>query len=393
MSLTRRIDRDARAASARFSLGTAQLGTGLVVAGGLIVATCFLQFAVRADEYPNTGVSLAAWVLLLFVIVVTALVVRHNGFIMGDVAFSALVAGLAAVVALDLIGVWGHTGPRLYPTAAVAVSGVLLAVVTLRRVHEIMASTIVLGAVLSTALVAGMEGLTASTAVEILMLTTAIGPPIVACVIVASYRRMVMMAMDRVLIQSTVSAPAFGTSMLESEELQALDLEVEEFFDDVASGREPLPLSDERATRAAELATALRMTLVAGRNRTWLHHAITESDFLAASVTLRDPDATAALLDQDQRDALLSALWLIMAGDSRGGRAAIVTFGRTSPDASDPRHDLRFTVTIDVDGLRRVDVDPATWDNLGRLGSYVDTATARALRVEIECRVMNPGEL
>ncbi|GAB3615965.1 hypothetical protein GCM10027416_05220 [Okibacterium endophyticum] len=376
---------------ARSMRGTAQLGTGLAVASAILIGASLWRFVLNATAHPLLWLSIAAWVLLLVIITTTTVVARRGGYILSSGQFFALAAALAAVVALDLTATSGSS-VALYPTAAVAVGSVLMGVVTLRPVQEVLTAVIALAVVLTVGMLVLPGPLQTGSAVGVQLLVLAVGPACVACAIVASYRRMVMMAIDRVLIQSTVTAPAFGVSLADSEELQELDREVEQLFDDVASGREPLPLSSERAAQAADLATALRLTLVAGRNHTWLHHAVNESDFLASSVTLHDPQANAALLDQSQRDGLLSALWLMMHNDVKNQRAAVVTFDEAHQPASGPHHDVVFSISIDIGGLRRVDVDPATWDHLGRVGSYVDTASAHAFHVEIECTVVNPAD-
>ncbi|WP_310889975.1 hypothetical protein [Clavibacter capsici] len=135
--------------------------------------------------------------------------------------------------------------------------------------------------------------------------------------VVRGFRRVTEMELDRVLVQSTVSAPRYAVGMLASEELARLDLAAEQLLDDVASGREPLPLSPLAASTAASLATELRLHLIEGRRETWLHHAVTESEFLGPDVTLSDPAALAGLLDRRQRDGLLSAVWLLLTSAER----------------------------------------------------------------------------
>ncbi len=383
-------DRPDRTASARTTLGTSQLGTSLAIAGAIIIANALWRYSLHLLEYDTPMLNAAAWLLLITVSVVTIASVRANGYRLGDLSFALVLLCLAIVVALDLMAIWGQSEEGLYPTAAIGVGGVLLGLVTLRSVWDVAVSATVLGIVLAIAFVTGQgnDSLTAGT--EILLTALAIAPPLIACIIVSSYRRMVLMALDRVLIQSTVMAPAFGVSMLESEELASVDLEVEELFDDIASGREPLPLGPDRAKRAGELSTVLRRHLIAGRNHTWLHHAIAESDFLSVSVELRDENALAAQLDQHQRDGLLSALWLLMYGEQRTTRHAIVTLGPSVAATINGKPRLSFPIRIEAKGMRRVDVEPATWQHLSRAGRYVDTTTPSALMVVIECSVDSP---
>ncbi|MET1053521.1 MAG: hypothetical protein ABWX65_12860 [Mycetocola sp.] len=383
-------DRRDRTASARATLGTSQLGTSLAIAGGVVLANSFWRYCLHLTEYQQPMITASAWLLLLIASVITVITVRANGFLLGDLMFTLLIICLGIVVTLDLVSVWGDGSRGLYPTAAIAVGGVLLGIVTLRSVWDVAIASGVLGAALVVTFATSQDADPLNAGTEVLLTTFAVVPPLIACVIVSSYRRMVLMALDRVLIQSTVMAPAFGVSMLESEELASVDLEVERLFDDIASGREPLPLEPNRARRAGELSTELRHHLIAGRNFTWLHHAIAESDFLSVAVELRDDQALAALLDQRQRDGLLSALWLLMYGDQRSSRRAIVTLGPAVATSGRGGHRLRFPIQIEAEGMRRVDVEPATWQHLSRAGRYVDTTTPRALMVVIECTVDSP---
>jgi hypothetical protein len=385
-----RPDRPDRTASATATLGTSQLGTSLAIAGIVVLLLTLWRFSTSAGTLPHPWLSVSAWTLLLAASVITMITVRARGYILGNVAFAFLLGSLVAVVVLDLAAVWSAGSASVYPTAAIGVGGVLLGTVTLRSVPDIAVSSGVLGAALIGTFLIRPDTDPLHAGVEVLMTALAVLPPLIACLLVASYRRMVLMALDRVLIQSTVMAPAFGVSMLESEELAEVDLEVEQLFDDIASGREPLPLEPDRARRAGELSTVLRRHLIAGRRHTWLHHAIAESDFLSVSVELRDDDALAALLDQRQRDGLLSALWLLMYGEQRTTRHAVVTFGPSAPIDSKTRPQLRFPIQIEARGMRRVDVEPATWQHLRRTGRYVDTTTTGALMVVIECTVDSP---
>ncbi len=378
-----------RTAAARASLGTHQLGTGIAVAGAMIMFSCLWRFSLHLAVYPNLGLNIAAWLLLIGAAIVTIIVVRANGFILGNAAFRVLIAILAIVVAIDLAAVWGLSEQGLYPTAAIAVGGVLLGIVSIRPVRDVIVVTAALAVTLTVNFALNPGPSTLALGSDILLGALAIVPPLIGAAIVGSYRRMVMMALDRVLIQSTVAAPAFGVSMLESEELASIDLEIERLFDDIASGREPLPLEDERAVRAGELATELRRHLIAGQRHTWLHHAISESDFLSGSVELRDPDSLAGLLNQSQRDGLLSALWLLIYGEQRTTREAIITLG-PSVGTGSGRGGIRFPIQIEAKGMRRVDVEPATWQHLGRAGRYVDSTTPGALMVVIECTVESP---
>ncbi|MBG6239620.1 hypothetical protein IWX78_002607 [Mycetocola sp. CAN_C7] len=385
-----RSDRPDRTASARATLGTSQLGASLTIAGGVVLFNGLWRYSLHVTEYPQPMLAASAWLLLVTASIITVLTVRANGYRLGDLPFTLLLLCLGIVVVLDLAAVSRAGVDGLYPTAAIGVGGVLLAVVTLHSTWDVALAAGLLGVAIAVTFISNPDVDTLNAGTEVLLTSFAVMPPLIACIIVSSYRRMVLMALDRVLIQSTVMAPAFGVSMLESEELASVDLEVEQLFDDIASGREPLPLEPDRAERAGELSTVLRRHLIAGRNYTWLHHAIAESDFLSVSVELRDDQALAALLDQRQRDGLLSALWLMMYGEQRTARNAIVTLGPSVATSGPGSPRLRFPIQIEARGMRRVDVEPATWQHLSRAGRYVDTTTPRALMVVIECTVDSP---
>jgi hypothetical protein len=83
--------------------------------------------------------------------------------------------------------------------------------------------------------------------------------------VVRGFRRMVQQELDRVLVQSTVSAPRFAVGMLASEELARLDLAAEDLLESVATGRTKLKLDPKTASVAASLATAFISSRVVAR--------------------------------------------------------------------------------------------------------------------------------
>jgi len=207
---------------------------------------------------------------------------------------------------------------------------------------------------------------------------------------------MVQIELDRVLVQSTVSAPRFAVGMLASEELARLDLAAEELLDSVATGRIALPLRPKTASVAASLATELRLHLIEGRRETWLYHAITESELLGRSVTLTDKGSLAGLLDANQRDGLLAAVWLLVNDNAKKNLARTVQVNVGPIVATTPvahAHKLRVPIVITTTGVPRNRVDPSTWDAIRRVGRYSDSSQNASLRVEIECFVDNPADL
>jgi hypothetical protein len=208
---------------------------------------------------------------------------------------------------------------------------------------------------------------------------------------------MVQVELDRVLVQSTVSAPRFAVGMLASEELARLDLAAEELLDSVSTGRTPLPLRPRTASVAASLATELRLHLIEGRRETWLYHAITESEMLGKSVTLIDKGSLAGLLDDNQRDGLLSAIWMLVSENSKPSatRTVEVEVGPVVPtgEAPLPGRKLPVPIVIATTGIARNRVDPSTWDALRRVGRYSDSTRDASVKIDIECLVDNPADL
>src|SRR5690606_24603096 len=178
----------------------------------------------------------------------------------------------------------------------------LLVSVTLRRTWEVVGATILVAAVLIWGISASSPVTTTTIPAQLTFVALAVLPTLFGVYIVRRFRRLVQTELDRVLVQSTVSAPRFAVGMVAAEELARLDLAAEELLDSVATGRLSLPLEPTMASRAASLATELRLHLIEGRRETWLYHAITESETLGRSVTLVDRSSLAGLLDRRQRD-------------------------------------------------------------------------------------------
>jgi hypothetical protein len=203
----------------------------------------------------------------------------------------------------------------------------------------------------------------------------------------------VQLELDRVLVQSTVSAPRFAVGMLASEELARLDLAAEELFDSVASGRTKLPLDPKTASIAASLATELRLHLIEGRRETWLYHAITESEQLGKSVTLTDAGSLAGLLDPQQRDGLLSAVWLLVSDKTKERPTVQLSLGPVAaPPADVEANSISVPIVITTTRVSRNRVDPATWGSIARVGTFTNSTENSSLRVEIDCVVANPAD-
>jgi hypothetical protein len=157
-----------------------------------------------------------------------------------------------------------------------------------------------------------------------------------------------------------------------------------------------LPLRPKTASVAASLATELRLHLIEGRRETWLYHAITESELLGRSVTLTDKSSLAGLLDANQRDGLLAAVWLLVNDHAKktAVRTVQVDVGPIAASTpAVPSRKLRVPIVITTTGVPRNRVDPSTWNAIRRVGRYSDSSQNASLRVEIECFVDNPADV
>jgi hypothetical protein len=230
---------------------------------------------------------------------------------------------------------------------------------------------------------------------QVTTLAFAVLPVVIGVFVVRGFRRLVQVELDRVLVQSTVSAPRFAVGMLASEELARLDLAAEELLESVAAGRTALPLDPKTASTAAQLATELRLHLIEGRRETWLYHAVTESDLLGKTVSLTDKGNLAGLLDPQQRDGLLSAAWLLVSDTTKRGTprtVEIVVGPATESVETDQGRRIAIPIVLTTSGVPRNRVDPATWDAIRKVGQYSDSTEHSSLRVDIRCLVENPAD-
>jgi hypothetical protein len=274
----------------------------------------------------------------------------------------------------------------------------LLLCSTVRPARDIVIPSIALGVALATAFaLRGQHDVTAL-GPAFVTIALAVAPPLLGVQIVRSLRTLVQLELDLVQVQSTVSSPRFAVGMMASEELARLDLAAERLLDGVASGRTALPLDEETASHAASIATELRLHLIQGRRETWLYHAITESALLGPSVTLSDPDGLAGVLTRDQRDGLLTAVWLLISDPVRQGavqtRSLQLSVERPrAAETGDPNAGVRIPIVISATGVPRNRVDPAAWQAIRKVGRYVETFSGSTLRIEIESVTDNPADL
>ena len=268
----------------------------------------------------------------------------------------------------------------------------LLIVVTLRAGWEVLVATAALGLAFIVAIMLTTPLTPVTIPHQLATLALAVAPGITGVLLVAGFERMLKRELDRVLVQSTVTAPRLAVGMLASEELARLDLAAEELLDAVAVGGTPLPLPPEYSSRAATLATELRLHLLEGRRETWLFHAVAESEQLGRRVTISDPGTLAGLLDDGQRDALLAALWMLGADPigSTPAESVTVELGPMTSGRVDVDGRSIIPIRLEITGLRRNRVDPGVWEALDRVGRYSDSTASSIVRIEIDCPVDNP---
>jgi len=380
----------------RASLGTAFIGVGAALICGIRAIYGFSWFVAYWPSYSNPLPALAAWILLIIVLAAAFITSSVVGDRLPDWMFALFLGLLAAVIALDVVAIWDLHDIGRYATASLTAAMALLLVITLRRPVEIVVCVTVVGLGLLVLMILNTSLTAENASSQITSLAFAVLPVVIGIVIVRGFRSMVQVELDRVMVQSTVSAPRFAVGMMASEELARLDLAAEELLDSVANGEIALPLPPATASVAASLATELRLHLIEGRRETWLYHAITESELLGRSVTLTDRGSLAGLLDANQRDGLLAAVWLLVNDHAKKTtvRTVQVVVGPIVATGIAPvGHKLRVPVAITTTGVPRNRVDPSTWDAIRRVGRYSDSSQNASLRVDIECFVDNPADL
>ena len=365
-----------------------RLGFGFGLAASVLALYELISFLLHINGYPRLTFSLLAWVLLIAgMVIVYALHGRHPD-ILPAWALPTVIALWTATVVFDLIGAWAPGDAAATPTATIAVGAGLLQIATHAQPRTLVVCTGVLGGTIAVAF--ALHGLDEplSLAMAYLMIGLAAAPAILAMLVVRSLGVAAQLELDRAQVQSTITSPGFTVGMLASEELARLDLDAERLLEGVATGRTALPLDAETADAAASIATELRLHLIEGRRETWLYHAVSESTFLGPAVTVSDPDGLAGLLDPDQRDGLLSAVWLLLSDPPRPGQGLNIVM-RRGEDAS-RAGGLTVPISISTTGVPRKGVDPATWHAVGRVGTYGESTRDGTLHIEIECVVGNP---
>lgn len=384
------------------SLGTAHLGIGAGIICAIEAVYGVALFASHINDYPSVVPIVIAWLIFIAAFATVTFTVSTRGEQFSALMFGAYLLALAAVVALDFIAIWPLGNIGEFASVSVTAGFGLLVVVTLRPPRDIIVAAIVLFAVFAAAIAFSTELTPQTLPSQVLVLAMVLAPAVVGVFAVRRFRRMVQLELDRVLVQSTISAPRFAVGMLASEELARLDLAAEELLDSVASGRTALPLRPKTASIAASLATELRLHLIEGRRETWLYHAITESEQLGKSATLKDPGGLAGLLDPTQRDGLLAAVWLLVSDAKKadvkkeakrtGATAQLHVGPIAAPSSLANRKTITIPVVITTTGVSRGRVDTSVWEAFAKVGQFTTSIEKSSLRVDIDCIVANPAD-
>lgn len=374
------------------ALGSGFLGIGIAIVAALQSMLSLGLFLMRSSDYPTLLPVIAAWMMLMVTFLGIVITISATGERLPDWLYVVFLLSLGAVVWLDFVGISRLGNIGQYASASVSAGFVLLIIVTLRSRWEVLVASGLLGTAFVVAILLTTPLTPLTIPQQVVVVALAVGPGITGVLLVSGFERMLKRELDRVLIQSTVTAPRLAVGMLASEELARLDYDAEELLDAVATGDAPLPLPSALASRASGLATELRLHLIEGRRETWLFHAITESEHLGRRVTVSDPGALAGLLDDVQRDALLAALWLLTTDQSSAPptRSIAVTLGPMTGGPFATQGETIIPIRIEVTGLRRNRVDPGVWEALDRVGRYSDSASNGSLVVEVDCSVENP---
>ena len=377
------------------SLGTGFVGVGAAILVSLRAIYGRVWLVILWDVYPNPLIAAIAWVLLLLLIATTITVVQLTSGQLPHWMFVLFVVGLAAVMALDIYAVWDLHDIGTYATSAVAAGMALLLVLTVRPTTELIVAASLVGVGLTAVILVNVPLTTDNLAPQITTVAFAVLPTAIGLSLITNFRRLVQVELDRVLVQSTLTAPRFAVGMMASEELARLDLAAEKLLDSVANGSTTLPLQPKIASTAASLATELRLHLIEGRRETWLYHAITESDLLGKSVTLTDKGSLAGLLDPVQRDGLLSTAWLFVSDTTkRGAKNSVHITIAPSTTVVAPGFEDKVAIGISItsSGVTRNRVDASTWEAVAKVGTYTDSIQDSSVRLDIECLVDNPAD-
>jgi len=367
--------------------GFGRLGVGINLTADVVALVGLTLFLMDAVSYPRVVLNATAWVLLIAAVASSQLL-QLGRVRLPRWSFTVLLVTGGAVVLLDIAGTWGTPPFQAYPLAAGTTGALLLTFVTRRPRRDMLIATGVLCIALVVAFGSSLDGDPIAFAPGVLLVVLAALPVVIGTSIAAIFRSVVRLQFDLTQVRSTTEAGT-AVGMLASKELERLDLAAEHLLDDVATGRTTLPLDTQKAAEASALATQLRLHLIEDRRQTWLYHAVAESAVLDAAVTVTDPDGLAAHLGADQRDGLFSAIWLLVGERDVSSPLLSVTITRT--DHSAPRVQ-RVRIAIEANGVPRRQVDASTWQAIGRVGLFTETAQGAMIRIDVDCALDAPSD-
>jgi len=365
-----------------------RLGTGFTLAAMALAGFNLVVFLLHLDAYPRIPFSLAAWLLIVIAMILVHWFHLRSGRL--PTAEVWLVLGvLAAAIVLDIAGA-RHVGTLpAYPSVVISTGAVLLQLSASVDHRVTVGAASVVAAIIVGGFLLHLPGKATEVAICYLIVGLAAAPPVLAVQVMRALDAVAGHELDRAQAHSAVGVDGAAAGLLASEELAQLDLEAERLLDQVATGRTELPLDAATAERAAAIATELRLHLLQGRTRTWLDHAVTESDFLSAAVQVIDSEGLAGSLTTRQRDGLLSAVWLLLSSGSGKGAPSVRVL--ISPPAryadGTPIEPVTIPISILATGVPRKGVDPATWHAVGRVGRYDESMASSGLLIEIGCPV------
>ncbi|GAA1841197.1 hypothetical protein [Agromyces salentinus] len=390
--------RSARAArDIRSSHGGRRPAIGVTIAAGLIVLANLVHAITMAPYFPPGLGPWPAWIALL-VIVAAGIAARLIVGGLPDWLYVTLMVALVVPVWLDVQATVGTLALGLTPSAAPAIGAILMPVATIRPVRVSLAAASAIAAVLAIEALIQVDSAGAAVIPAVAIAAAAVLPMVLTRMMLDGFRRLVRHELDLSLVQSTVGTSRSAVGMRASEELAQLDFDAETLLEDVSAGRIGIPLPPAAAERAGDLAARLRIRLIEGRNDTWLRHAVAESKYLSGRVGVDDPTGLAGPLSPAQREGLLLALWLLVADPAKPSAtpASIRIVCREHVDEHDHAapHDFDagpeatiVDLAIEVEGVTRRRVDPATWEAVASVGVHHQVPTAAGFRIEITCRI------
>lgn len=363
------------------ALALDRLSPGLNLTADAVIVMGLFSFIFDGAGYPRLALSIVAWSLLVltaaFTQVRTFAAARRSPW-----SYPTVLAICALIVVLDIVGTWDASTRALNPAAVIGVGGILLTCASTQRARAIIIPAGVLCGVLVAVFVCTLGDDPLYLGPRAIIVLLAVLPPVVGARIVSSFRRLVHLEADRAQVQATAAVPGIAVGMLASNELARLDLDAEQLLDSVATGQAPLPLDANSSRAAASIARELRLYLVAGRDQTWLYHAVSESTVLGPIVTVTDPLGLAARLSTAQRDALLSAVWLFTGDLNRTIQSLRIVLAHADDE---PESNGCFAIGFEATGVPRKQVDPAVWQAIGKVGRYTESRSGTTLRVDIDC--------